>query len=86
MMNQKKIDLLKKLKNLAEQGAGGEKETAQKKLKQLITNMKRHIRKNKVIRTIKIIEIEATLLITEVIWLLLLFYCRAAGPLDIVWK
>lgn len=29
--------------------------------------MKRHIRKNKVIRTIKIIEIEATLLITEVI-------------------
>ena len=47
--------------------------------------MKRHIRKNKVIRTIKIIEIEATLLITEVIWLLLLFYCRAAGPLDIVW-
>lgn len=48
--------------------------------------MKRHIRKNKVIRTIKIIEIEATLLITEVIWLLLLFYYRAAGPLDIVWK
>jgi hypothetical protein len=49
--------------------------------------MKRHIRKNKVIRTIKIIiEIEATLLITEVIWLLLLFYCRTAGPLDIVWK
>lgn len=43
--------------------------------------MKRHIRKNKVIRAIKIIEIEATLLITEVIWLLLLFYCRAAGPL-----
>ena len=29
-MNQKKIDLLKKLKNLAEQGVGGEKETAQK--------------------------------------------------------
>ena len=25
MMNQKKIDLLKKLKNLAEQGVGGEK-------------------------------------------------------------
>lgn len=48
--------------------------------------MKRHIRKNKVIRAIKIIEIEATLLITEVIWLLLLLYCRAAGPLDIVWK
>lgn len=48
--------------------------------------MKRHIRKNKVIRAIKIIEIEATLLITEVIWLLFLFYCRAAGPLDIVWK
>lgn len=36
MMNQKKIDLLKKLKNLAEQGVGGEKETAQKKLKQLM--------------------------------------------------
>lgn len=36
MMDQKKIDLLKKLKNLAEQGAGGEKETAQKKLKQLM--------------------------------------------------
>lgn len=48
--------------------------------------MKRHIRQNKVIRTIKIIEIEATLLITEVIWLLLLLYCRAEGPLDIVWK
>lgn len=48
--------------------------------------MKRHIRKNKVIRTIKIIEIEATLLITEVTWILFLLYCRAAGPLDIVWK
>ena len=36
MMNQKKIDFLKKLKNLAEQGVGGEKETAQKKLKQLM--------------------------------------------------
>lgn len=32
MMDQKKIDLLKKLKTLAEQGVGGEKETAQKKL------------------------------------------------------
>ena len=29
MMDQKKIDLLKKLKTLAEQGVGGEKETAQ---------------------------------------------------------
>lgn len=36
MMDQKKIDLLKKLKTLAEQGVGGEKETAQKKLKQLM--------------------------------------------------
>ena len=36
MMDQKKIDLLKKLKTLAEQGIGGEKETAQKKLEQLI--------------------------------------------------
>ena len=36
MMDQKKIDLLKKLKTLAEQGIGGEKETAQKKLEQLM--------------------------------------------------
>ena len=35
-MDQKKIDLLKKLKTLAEQGIGGEKETAQKKLEQLM--------------------------------------------------
>ena len=48
--------------------------------------MKRRARKIGMTKTIKIIEIEATLLIIEVIWLLLLLYCRAAGPLDIVWK
>lgn len=33
MMDQKKIDLLKKLKTLAEQGVGGEKETADAKVR-----------------------------------------------------
>lgn len=36
MIEQKKIELMKKLQCLAERGAGGEKETAQKKLQQLM--------------------------------------------------
>lgn len=43
--------------------------------------MKRHIQKIKMIKTIKTL-----LLIGTVTWILLLLYCRAAGPLDIVWK
>lgn len=43
--------------------------------------MKRHIQKIKMIKTIKTL-----LLIGAITWLLLLFYYRAAGPLDIVWK
>lgn len=43
--------------------------------------MKRHIQKIKMIKTIKTL-----LLIGAVTWILFLLYCRAAGPLDIVWK
>lgn len=43
--------------------------------------MKRHIQKIRMIKTIKLL-----LLIGAVTWILLLLYCRVAGPLDIVWK
>lgn len=36
MIDEKKIELMKKLQRLAERGVGGEKEGAQKKLQQLI--------------------------------------------------
>nr|DAH10539.1 MAG TPA: hypothetical protein [Caudoviricetes sp.] len=40
--------------------------------------MKRHIQKIKMIKTL--------LLVGAITWILFLLYCRAAGPLDIVWK
>lgn len=36
MIDEKKIELMKKLQRLAERGVGGEKEGAQKKLQQLM--------------------------------------------------
>ena len=36
MIDEKKIELIKKLQRLAERGVGGEKEGAQKKLQQLM--------------------------------------------------
>lgn len=38
MIDEKKIELMKKLQRLAERGVGGEKEGAQKKLQQLMKN------------------------------------------------
>lgn len=43
--------------------------------------MKRHIQKIKMIKAIKTL-----LLIGAITWLLILLYCRMAGPLDIVWR
>lgn len=40
MIDEKKMELLKKLQALAERGVGGEKETAQKKLEQLMKKYK----------------------------------------------
>ena len=43
--------------------------------------MKRHIQRMKTIKLMKIM-----LLIGIMTWVLFIIYCRAAGPLDIVWK
>lgn len=43
--------------------------------------MKRHIQRMKTIKLMKIM-----LLIGIMTWVLFLIYCRAVGPLDIVWK